>query len=181
MVLAAAWPSRSQGPARKEGEAKPAAAGLQTRRELLLWKQKAGLELAMLEAQVEAKRAEIKRVEAEYRMREVASTLDLLIKLDRPITLTFPDETPLEDVLKFIKEATSAGPGDPGVPIYVDPIGLEESGKTLRSPVTLDLRNIPARTMLRLVLKQLGLAYQVKDGLVTITSEASLDEDEAAP
>ena len=41
----------------------------------------------------------------------------------------------------------------------------------MTSPVTLDLEGVPLKTTLRLMLKQLGLTYTVKDGLLTITSE----------
>ncbi len=178
VVLATALPSRSQQPAPKAGpvRTKPRvdAAELLTRFEHTLGRQKLALELKSLEALVEAKKAEIKRVEAEQRMRELAPTIALLDKLDRPVTLAFPNQTPLEDVLKFLKAATAV-PGDSGLPIYVDPLGLQEVEKTLQSPVTLDIENIPVKTALRLILKQLGLAFQVKDGLVTITSEASID------
>jgi hypothetical protein len=175
VVLATAWPSRSQGPDGKE--ARKAAAereSLTSPREHELWRQKAEIELALLEAQVEAKRAEIKRGDAEYRMRQLAPTFALLAKLDRPVALHFPNETPLEDVLKFIKSATSDGPGDPGLPIYVDPVGLQEAGKTLASTVNIDLEDIPLKTTLRLILKQVGLAYRAEDGLLTITADESL-------
>ena len=103
--------------------------------------------------------------------REPASTA-VLKKLETPISMSFPNETPLEDVLKYIKSATQ-GPADTGLPIYVDPIGLNEAEKTMTSPVTLDLEGVPLRITLRLLLKQLGLTYDVKEGLLTITSEKS--------
>ncbi|MBV8234029.1 MAG: hypothetical protein JO329_28960, partial [Planctomycetaceae bacterium] len=68
------------------------------------------------------------------------------------------------------------GPNDTGIPIYVDPVGLQEAEKTMTSPVTLDLEGVPLKTTLRLLLKQLGLTYTVKDGLLTITSESSEDQ-----
>ena len=52
--------------------------------------------------------------------------------------MSFANETPLEDVLKYIKSAT-AGPHDTGIPIYVDPIGLQEAERTLNSAVQIDL------------------------------------------
>ena len=62
-------------------------------------------------------------------------------------------------------------PGLPGgIPIYVDPIGLQDSDKTMASTVVIDLDGIPLKTTLRLLLKQLSLEYVVKDGLMTITS-----------
>ena len=36
--------------------------------------------------------------------------------------MNFPNPTPLEDVLKYIQQAT-AGPNGEGIPIYVDPVG----------------------------------------------------------
>ena len=102
-------------------------------------------------------------------------TKSILAKLNEPISMSFANETPLEDVLKYIKSATQ-GPNDTGIPIYVDPVGLNEAEKTLTSPVTLDLEGVPLKTTLRLLLKQLGLTYTVKDGLLTITSESSEDQ-----
>jgi hypothetical protein len=84
------------------------------------------------------------------------------------VSMSFANETPLEDVLKYIKSATQ-GPKDNGIPIYVDPVGLDEAETTMNSPVTLDLEGVPLKTTLRLLLKQLGLTYTVKDGLLTIT------------
>jgi hypothetical protein len=103
-----------------------------------------------------------------------AASKAILKKLEAPISMSFPNETPLEDVLKYIKSATQ-GPADAGLPIYVDPVGLNEAEKTMTSPVVLDLEGVPLRITLRLLLKQLGLTYDVKDGLVTITSERSED------
>src|SRR5205085_11014093 len=99
-------------------------------------------------------------------------TKSIIAKLDEPISMSFANETPLEDVLKYIKSATQ-GPNDSGIPIYVDPVGLQEAEKTMTSPITLDLEGVPLKTTLRLMLKQLGLTYTVKDGLLTITSDSS--------
>jgi hypothetical protein len=63
-----------------------------------------------------------------------------------------------------------------GIPIYVDPIGLQDADKTLADTVQIQLEGIPLKTTLRLVLKQLSLTYTVKDGLMTITSTASDDQ-----
>ena len=41
--------------------------------------------------------------------------------------MPFPNETPLEEVIKYIRNATT-GPGmEQGIPIYVDPVGLQEA------------------------------------------------------
>jgi hypothetical protein len=89
--------------------------------------------------------------------------------LDQPVSMSFSNPTPLEDVLKYIKMATQ-GPRESGIPIYVDPAGLKEAGQKTTSPVTIDLEGVPLRTSLRLLLKQLDLAYCVKDGLLIISS-----------
>ena len=102
------------------------------------------------------------------------ATIAILAKLEKPLSLNFPDETPLEDVLKYIKNA-SQGPNDIGIPIYVDPIGLQEAEKTMTSTISIDLEGIPLRRTLQLMLKQIGLAYFVDDGLLVITSGDSID------
>ncbi len=99
-------------------------------------------------------------------------TQSILKKLEEPISMSFAQETPLEDVIKYIKSATQ-GPDGRGIPIYIDPVGLNEAEKTTTSPVILDLEGVPLKTTLRLLLAQLGLCYKVEDGLMTITSESS--------
>ncbi|SIO28651.1 hypothetical protein SAMN05444166_3506 [Singulisphaera sp. GP187] len=140
--------------------------------DFMIWRQKAQLELEVLQAQVEAKKAEILLREAEYRAKRLAPDLVILEKLDDPISMSFGNETPLEDVLKYIKRATT-GTNDNGIPIYVDPMGLQKAEKSMTSPVTLDLEGVPLKTTLRLILKQVGLTYTVKDGLLTITAKES--------
>jgi len=109
-----------------------------------------------------------------------AMTARIIEKLDQPIAMSFPNETPLEDVLKYIKQATQ-GPNDSGIPLYVDPLGLVEADKTMNALVSLDLEGVPLKTTLRLLLKQLGLAYQTKDGVLIITSEESVDATDPEP
>jgi hypothetical protein len=103
-----------------------------------------------------------------------AENARVLKMLDKPIPMKYPDETPWEDMLKDIKSATK-GPNDNGLPIYVDPVGLIEAEKTMTSPIVLDLEGIPLKTSLQLALRQLGLCYYVRDGLLTITSQTSED------
>jgi hypothetical protein len=93
----------------------------------------------------------------------------ILKALEQPVPMRFPSDTPLEDVLHYIKKATTT-PTSPGIPIYVDPIGLQEAERSLTSTVTIDLEGVPLGTTMRLCLEQLGLQYYVKDGLLRITS-----------
>ena len=49
--------------------------------------------------------------------------------------MPFPNETPLEDVIKYIRASTKSPAFPDGIPIYVDPLGLTEADKTMASPV----------------------------------------------
>ena len=96
--------------------------------------------------------------------------------LELPISMSFAEGTPLEDVLKYIKQATTTEKYV-GIQIYVDPAGLREAAASTNSTVQIDFEGIPLKTSLRLMLKQLGLAYRVRDGLLIISSpDGVLDE-----
>ncbi len=88
----------------------------------------------------------------------------------------FTDETPLDEVLKHITKATTT-PSYAGIPIYVDPIDLQEAERSLDSTVQIDLEGVPLRTTLRLGLRQLGLDYSVRDGYLRI----GFDEEDDLP
>ena len=49
-----------------------------------------------------------------------------------------------------------------------------EKNKYLSSPVSNDVEGVPLRVTLGLILKQLGLTYDVREGLLTITKGASV-------
>jgi hypothetical protein len=104
-----------------------------------------------------------------------AKTRAILTALAKRLPMSFANETPLEDVLAYIVEGTKGPELPEGIPIYVDPVGLNEAEKTMTSPVTLDLKGVALRESLRLILKQLGMSYTVKDGLLSITSTSSED------
>ena len=56
----------------------------------------------------------------------------------------------------------------------MDPIGLAEADKNMGSTfLALDLEGVELRTSLPLLLKQLDLEYDVRDGLLVITSQES--------
>jgi hypothetical protein len=98
-----------------------------------------------------------------------SATKLILDRLEDRIDLRF-EKTSLEDVFKLIKSATCRGPNDRGIPIYVDPMGLEEAEKTLATPVSFTAKGEPLKSALDRVLKSLSLTYTVKDGFVMITS-----------
>jgi hypothetical protein len=102
--------------------------------------------------------------------------------LDQPIALNYADGASLEDVLREVKRQTAMAPKPAkpwaGIPIYVDPIGLQEAERSMNSTVQ---RSPSADTLtlgehLRRVLEPLGLGYVVKDGFLMITSRESFDE-----
>src|SRR5262249_33357767 len=97
----------------------------------------------------------------------------ILSRLDEPISMSFANETPFEDVLRYIKAATM-GPHDNGFSIYVDPVVLNKAGKTMMSPVSLDVEGVPLRVTLGLLLKQLDLEYVVQDGLLKIGNASTV-------
>jgi RNA polymerase sigma factor (sigma-70 family) len=100
----------------------------------------------------------------------------VLRALDEPISMSFANETPLDDVLKYIKAATTKSNRAP-IPIYVDPLGLQHAERSINSTVTINLEGIPLKTSLRLILKQLGLAYCVRDGVLIISSVQGICEE----
>jgi RNA polymerase sigma factor (sigma-70 family) len=101
--------------------------------------------------------------------------------LEKPIAMKFANETPLEDVKKYIKTATKdEKAGFPtGLPIYVDPWGLQNADKTMQSTVQINLEGVPLKDTLRLLLKQINLTYNVKDGILVITSLMADDQPTA--
>src|SRR5262249_16949741 len=105
-----------------------------------------------------------------------AKSQAVMARLEQPLAMSFANPTPLADVLKYIKSSTS-GTGGSSIPIYVDPRGLEQNGATVSSPVTIDLDGVPLKMSLRLMLKQLGLAYCVRDGVLIISSVEGVREE----
>jgi serine/threonine protein kinase len=98
------------------------------------------------------------------------ATKVVLDKLEKPIPMLFPNQTPLQTILQYIKQETTTPKTDAGIAIYVDPNGLREANTTLKSIDSIDLEGVPLKTTLRLLLKQLNLAYVVENGHVKITS-----------
>jgi hypothetical protein len=100
----------------------------------------------------------------------------VLKKLEEPLAISFSRPTPLKELLNQIRSSLAESSGTT-VPIYVDPKGLEQARVTLSTPVTMDLEGIPLKTALRLMLKQLGLAYCVRDGVLIVSSLQGIREE----
>lgn len=98
-------------------------------------------------------------------------------QLAKPIDMTFiDDKMTLEAVLFDIRKETS-GPDTPrGIPIYVDPFSLKEAGITMKTPVNFVLNGTPLRTSLYLLLREWGLTYGIKDGVLVIASKGEISK-----
>ena len=92
-------------------------------------------------------------------------------RLEEPIDVAFSKETPLEDVFGYLQK-TSQAPVESGLPFYIDP-AVRPSLKKL---VQIDLRGVPLRTSLTLLLSQVGLAWGVQDGLLIISRKPRIEE-----
>ncbi len=97
--------------------------------------------------------------------------------LEERIVPTYTDDSPLDEVFKSIKALTTKNPKLPkipnGIPIYIDPLGLQEAEKSMNSRV----KRPPMADQFTLgehlerILEPLGLAYEVKDNFLMITSK----------
>jgi hypothetical protein len=111
----------------------------------------------------------VRRFAAASNDRVVATNARIFEALERPIPMRFPNGTPLEDVVKSIR-VEAVGPDGQGIPIHIDPVGLNEAEQTIASPVVIDLEGVPLKTSLRLALEELGLEYRVREGVLVITA-----------
>ena len=123
----------------------------------------------------EADRQELQRLNQAARQATDKKTQMIKLKLDQPIDVDFPPGTTLEQVLKHIKQQTT-DEDYPGIPIYVNPIGLQEAGHNMVSMIDLNRKKCPVREVLWWALHPLQLSYIVKDGFLTIDSRTSVTE-----
>jgi hypothetical protein len=142
------------------------------------------LDAELLEAETTAKRAEleVRRARAHAtliiaRREKLVPTIRIHKLLARAVDFDFPDNTPLEDVLEFIQQSTVCDELPGGLPIYLDPWGLVKADRTPQSPVVIKTHGVPLRSTLCMLLRQLDLDYQVKDGLIIISSPAGTADE----
>ena len=96
-------------------------------------------------------------------------------QLDLLIDAQFPNGVSLADLLKYIKqETTKARP--PGIPIYVNPLGLQDAEKSMDFAVTLSHQQKPVREILTQGLMGSGLSFTVRDGFLMIDSRTGILE-----
>jgi len=94
-----------------------------------------------------------------------------------PVTMHVGGNTPLLDVLKRLKVRSVSSRVPNGLSFYVDPVGLQEANTTLAmAPGSdFDARGEPLNIFLNRILEPMGLACDLQNGLVTVTSKESLD------
>ena len=87
----------------------------------------------------------------------------ILAALSEATSIEFFD-TALVDAMQFISDLHD-------ITVILDEIGLKEKGITSDEPITQKLSGIPLKNALETILKPLGLAYVVEDGVLKITSQ----------
>jgi hypothetical protein len=111
---------------------------------------------------------ERERLELLEALQRDAKTRQIRDRLKQVIDMGFDHPTPLDQVLKRVKQATTDATF-PGIPIYVEPDGLQLAGVNLSFLVTVPKKG-PVEFLLSSALRQLRLSYIVKDGFLMISS-----------
>jgi RNA polymerase sigma factor (sigma-70 family) len=117
-----------------------------------------------------------KRERLAVRQQEIEKkTRVLKHKLDQVIDAEFPAGITLDQLLKHIKQQTT-DESFPGIPIYVDPVGLQEAHQTMDAGVAMNAKQSSVREILQRALHPLQLSYIVQDGFLMIDSRTSVTE-----
>jgi hypothetical protein len=113
--------------------------------------------------------------------RATPRTQAILARLEEPVALNLPELTFLESILESAQQATKKGPNDPGVPMYIDPIGIRRAECTLFSTVMIPTTTaIPLKDTLARALRPLGMAYIVKDDVLIISDLRGIERERNA-
>jgi RNA polymerase sigma factor (sigma-70 family) len=83
-------------------------------------------------------------------------------KLKERVSVDFQNQ-PLREAVAFLQN-------DSGLNIVLDPKALREERLTSSSPVSLTAKQVPIKSVLKLMLKPLGLTYTIVDEVVLITN-----------
>lgn len=93
----------------------------------------------------------------------------VLKKLEDRVAMQFPNPIPLQEVLKYVEAATRSNDGV-GVPFAFDAEALKRAGRSVESTVSFNSTDEPLKASLGRLLGQLGLTYEIRRGVLTITS-----------
>jgi hypothetical protein len=102
-------------------------------------------------------------------------TRAVLEDLGRPMTAPPAAPATLSSFLKAIRMSSPRPLKPNGIPIYVDPEGLDKAAAALYAPLGATPGIVPIKIALERTLGPLGLGYYVRDGLLTVTSAADAD------
>ena len=89
--------------------------------------------------------------------------------LDSPTAMDF-HEQPLSDVVEYLKERH-------GIRVQLDVKSLTDVGVSGDTPVTKAVKGVSLRSALRLLLRDYGLTYLIKDEVLLITTPEKADEE----
>jgi len=92
-------------------------------------------------------------------------------RLDAPITLHFPEETPLDRVLDAVRAAGQ------GLTIAVDRESLKAAGVADPPTVRIDVAGVPTKSALTQLVRSLKLTYAVKGATLTIAADPYREPD----
>ena len=114
--------------------------------------------------------AEEKRISRRVRDLVDIRNRPILDALDKKVVMAFPDKTPLEDVLKYVRTATKGEALPNGAPITVDPAGIPNAEGRMRKEVRIKADGLTLKETLTLVLGEADLVWTVKDGMILISA-----------
>lgn len=92
----------------------------------------------------------------------------VLQALNTPVTVNFKGER-FQDVMEYLSTLT-------GQPIVFAQSDLNDASITYDTPVSLAVKGVTARTVLRKILNEFGLSYIVKDGTIQVVTAAKARE-----
>lgn len=92
----------------------------------------------------------------------------ILKALNTPVTVRFKGSR-FEDVIEYLQTIT-------GQTIFLDKAALDEAQVKYDAPVTISVRGVSVRTLLRKILSDLNLSYVVKDEVIQVTSAEKAKE-----
>jgi RNA polymerase sigma factor (sigma-70 family) len=98
--------------------------------------------------------------------REDPRVLAIESKLDERISTNI-DEQPLGEAVSYLQNYT-------GLNIVIDPKALSEAGLTASSPVSLTVKQVPLKSVLKFLLRPLGLTYKIEDHVILISSPSAV-------
>jgi hypothetical protein len=122
-------------------------------------------------------RAEVAQPGAQAKkMPDVEKNARIHQKLTMVTGADFPTTATLGTLLKQIRQMTRDA-NYPGIPIYVDPAGLAEAKAATEANIVDIPREQPIAVVLRHCLRPLGLAHDVRDGFLMVSSRMEILEN----